>query len=177
MILIALPATIIVLGETRNISTYSDPITSRIADKKDRKKSRKTGRKRIDYKLTRFVGIFVVLLAVFGALSVSSLQESSREFEGKINGSGLVPRLALYRNEEDVIPYYEVLSENETLELGPGTSMVSTAPYILPPLLMEPLADVDPTLPSIFTLLVPPVLLTLLAYPLWRRPVNRGRKR
>lgn len=174
-LLIVIPAFLITINEFRNIVEYSDPRKARMADKADRKKGKSFVREETDYKYTRILAIFLPLLLVFGFLSLPYLQESGYNLENESLESGTLGGTAVYKVHENSLPEYVYLpmGENQSNESN-NFSMLSAAPRILPAFWIGIMAGQHPLLPGLVTTFLPPMIITLLLYPVWKRTKSRG---
>lgn len=176
--LVAIPAVLITSNEVRNISKYSDPKKVRRAERMDRKSRRDTERRRVDYSFSKFIAIFLIFSAFFAYLSLNHIQESGTDVEMKVLEGGLVSTVAVYALEDNSIPNHAVVSRGEELSFDQERiSMLSTAPGFMPAFWTGSLAEVHPKMPGIVTSIVPPVLLTLLLFPIWRKSSGYGSRR
>ncbi len=175
VLLIMIPAFLITIGEVRNIMKYSDPRKARMADKADKKKNKSDVGKKSEYKHMRVLAILLPLLFVFGFLSLPYLQQSGSNLENRSLESGVIGGAAMYKTESDSIPNYVNLpmGENRSIESNDFAEL-SAAPKILPVFWLGVLAEGHPLLPSLATTLIPPTVITLLLYPIWKRPKTRG---
>ncbi len=177
VLLILIPSILIILSEIRKISEYTDPIKIRKKEREDRKSGSRTKRIKINYKKSRLLGILIISFLIFGILSIPTLQKSGENTTARFSGGDLSTTL-VYMEEENQIPQYNIISKGENISLENNQMhMVSAAPHIIPTFMVAILAEANPKLPSLFTLLVPPIFLTFLLYPVWRRPSKRGKSK
>lgn len=174
--LIMIPAALLIFGEIRNIMKYANPVRARKAEREETKKEREVVRERTEFGLSRFAAIFIVCLVIFGVLSVPPLFSSGKNVEVEGFGSGFCPSVVFFKVNENSLPRYRIVQDNENLNIkNARVSKLSVAPYIIPPFWTGLLGRISPKLPSLLTFLLPPFIISLILYPVWRKKKKGGK--
>jgi len=166
------------------------------ARKKEREKRRAARRaiRIVNYK--RFLMIFLFSTIIFGAVSLPSLAGSGYVTDInvgtlKIENSEALPGVCIFNiindphGEISISPGYAVLPPKSDIEVeiirgahetdtgGSGLEhedafiTVSKSPYIIPVFWIDTLAKINPYLPGLVSSTIPPVILTLILFPIW----------
>ncbi|KXB07654.1 hypothetical protein AKJ51_00460 [candidate division MSBL1 archaeon SCGC-AAA382A20] len=173
--MIAIPATLIVIGEVKNILKYSNPVKARKAEREETRQERKPKKERTRYKTTRIAGIFLITLIISGSISIPYLLKSGNNVETEDTSKNLLPTIVYYKIDENSIPQYKIIRRGENTDISPEkVTTMSIAPYILPPFWAGVLGKTNPYLPGLATLLLPPLFITLIFYPFWKEKIRKG---
>lgn len=176
--LILAPAFLIIFTEVRKIFNYSNPIKSRKLEKKDIKKKRSSDRQHTEYKFKRLAGILLISLAFFGLLSYSHIKESNYNVGEKTIEPRSISTVTVYQEAEESIPKYEILRENKTIKLETEPiKMISTAPHIITPYWTGKLAEIHPKLPGLITALIPPLIISIVLFPIWKKSREKSERK
>ncbi len=165
LLLVLIPAALLVADEIRKVMSHGNPLL--------RRKSKKRKIEIVNYNLGRMLAILLIALAVSGAISMPCLFESGYTPKAEVE-NGLFPSAVILKLKDDPIPRYAIQSSGN-LKIPSNAAVISKAPYILPVFWLDLLARIDPYLPALFTFIFPPMFLTFLLFPVWRRPVYKKR--
>jgi signal peptidase len=165
LILILIPSAILIASEVRKIMIYTNPLLEARLRKKEEKKIM-LNPVIADY--WRMLSIFFITFFAFSTISLPCVFESQ---SAKIETS-LVPKSIVYKLQGDPIPKYKVSSESFEIS---NAEFVSVAPCICV-FWHDMLASINPLFPAIAFMLFPPLLITLLLHPIWRKPYKKRRR-
>ena len=205
IVLVVLPSLLIVVDELRKIAMYSNPVLARKTDRANKKEKKRRTLTIINY--TRLSTIMLAGTFVFGALFIPYLTgcgyaevsrtERIENFESlssvfvfnPVNGadSAVLPNHVVLpgKSADEVSVPVPVSASAGSGSAGARTKMaVSESPYIMPVFWIVALAGVNPYLPCVVSILLPPILITLILSPLWvrkrfkhRRPILKQLRR
>ena len=203
IVLVVLPSLLIIADELRKIAMCSNPVLARKTDRDERKNKKRRTPTVINY--TRLSTIMLAGLCITVALFIPYLTgcgyaEVSRT--ERIENFESLPSVFVFnpanRADSAVLPNHVVLPGKSADEVsipvsasagsgsaGSRTKMaVSESPYIMPVFWIVALAGVNPYLPCVVSILLPPILITLILSPLWvrkrfkhRRPILKQLRR
>jgi len=200
--LIIIPAGFIIADELLKIIQYTNPILACRAKKEEKEKMKKKRKTITIVNYKRLLTILFISTIVSGAFSLPSLAESgyvkseyieSRTF--KIENQDILPCVFVFDSSYQIqhknvstTQNYIVLPEKSNAEVmlnkdysceyeSECTSIaISKCPYILPVFWIDIMAKVNPYLPSIVSLTLPPILLSLAVSPIWLQKSHKRRK-
>ena len=184
LFLVMLPASLIIADEIKNV--FTSPSKARKKEKEKRREERKK-RLKVDYKI--FLSLFLLLSIPFFILSAPSLAISGNgditlnveKYE--IKNEGLIPCVLVFGTPGKIVPYAVVPTGNITeikLESKTGNEVstpISQAPYIMPIFWIVQLAAMNPFLPALVAALIPPLIISLIFYPVWLKDIRKRKKR
>ncbi|MDI6886264.1 MAG: hypothetical protein QMD22_08005, partial [archaeon] len=177
LFLVILPAGLIIAGEITNI--FTSPLKARKKEKEKRRAERKK-RTRIEYK--KFFLLFLILSIPFFIISAPYLAMSGNvDVDTKIKNSGLVPSVIVF-SDEKIVPYAVLPTGNATgieisAEIETENTPISSAPYLMPVFWIVCLSQMNLFLPPLLTSLIPPLIISLIFYPVWLKDIRRKRGR
>lgn len=200
--LVIIPAGLIIADELRKIIWYSNPILACRAKKEEKEKMKKKRKTITMVNYKRLLTILFISTIVFGAFSISSLAESGyvkseyiKSGTFKIENQDILPCVFVFNSSYQIqhenvstTQNYVVLPEKNNVEVmlnkddpreyeSERTSIaISKCPYILPVFWIEIMAKVNPYIPSIISLILPSILLTLALFPIWLQKGPKRRK-
>lgn len=200
--LVIIPAGLIIADELRKIIWYSNPILACRAKKEEKEKMKKKRKTIAIVNYKRLLTILFISTIVFSAFSISSLAESGyvkseyiKSGTFKIENQDILPCVFVFNSSYQIqhenvstTQNYVVLPEKNNVEVmlnkddpreyeSERTSIaISKCPYILPVFWIEIMAKVNPYIPSIISLILPSILLTLALFPIWLQKGPKRRK-
>lgn len=205
IVLVVIPAILIIVDELMKIAMYSNPVLARKTDRANKKEKKRRTQTIVNY--TRLSTIMLAGTFVFGALFIPYLTGCGyTEVSGteRIENFESLPSVFVFNPangvDSAVLPNHVVLPGKSADEVnmpvpvsasagsgsaGSRTKMaVSESPYIMPVFWIVALAGVNPYLPCVVSILLPPILITLILSPLWvrkrfkhRRPILKQLRR
>jgi signal peptidase len=200
--LVIIPAGFIIADELRKIIRYSNPILACRAKKEEKEKMKKKRKTITMVNYKRLLTILFISTIVFGAFSLPSLAESGyvkseyiKSGTFKIENQDILPCVFVFNSSYQIqhenvstTQNYIVLPEKNNAEVmlnkddsreyePERTSIaISKCPYILPVFWIVIMTKVNPYLPSIVSLILPSILLTLALFPIWLQKSPKRRK-
>ena len=175
-----IPASVLIMGEIRKImrSPAQEHRTAREVKRKQRL--------HIALKYSRLLTIFLITALLFGAISFPFLGTSGSaaiKDEITIENRGLLPGVFVVNAVEDemIIPPIVLPEYNESvIMINDGgtqhTMSISSTPYIMPVFWIAVLAGINPYLPLLISAILPPILITLILFPLWYEKRDKHRR-